>query len=64
MKEKLAKNTGQKSEEKLAKIQGKRAWIIKMVLMNLIGGKVLWRYRVVIARTSRAFLLEAVTVQL
>jgi len=64
LKEKLAKNTGQKSEEKLAKIQGKRAWIIKMVLMNLIGGKVLWRYRVVIARTSRAFLLEAVTVQL
>jgi len=51
-------------KEKLAKTQGKRAWIKKMVLMKLIGGNVLWRYRVVSARTSRTFLLEAVTVQL
>jgi len=47
----------------LLKMEGKRAWIRKMALMNLIGGNVRWRYRVVSTRTSRAFLLETVTVQ-
>jgi len=48
----------------LLKLRDKGEWITKMAIMNLIGGNVLWKYGVVSARTIRAFLLEAVTVQL